>query len=695
MQHALKYLLLVGPDQRFKGFARLLGLEQLGTLQEDFISICTKPASSISPEVVAFRSKIRDLELALALHPPLQDTYSLFKRGKQPFASFTTAVFNECRNLVPEDTPDQSVLPNLLMIREECVRKVFPGTITLTPYTAEERASNSADSDYFAKFVSQDLISRYRELVAFETRESIIRYSEFYDMGLGFLAKQPYECPFCGQQLTESVIEHIKNKHREAKNEADRSSDLVSQRQDVIDELLGLQRRLQACHQRHMLRLTTFLSITSDLDQLGQIFLPKHKARFDYVRQAINLLCGVKNRLQKSYLAVTSALSDVQLSVQQSKEDAALITQLGKALVDYSDAASTSFDSVSAQQSPMSDANEILKHELDLLAGTQRISLLIDLNQNQHNMRKASEIDSILAGLKDLRSTIDQYVGTKMLDVVSSEMTADVMDWYSQIRTTGDPDVHFSGFDMDRTKAGTIKAHRVQIKASSYGRDLVSAVSSLSESKLNALGLCLSVAANLKPECPFGFLFIDDPIQSWDEEHADRFIEILRSLVKKHKQVILLTHNKNWLERVRAGCRSLNGLYYEIVSYNQAGPLIIQKPWCGWKQRHDEVDAILKDGTADTVRLQQAEEEVRLIITDLTSAIYSQKKRVHKDANKLNDRDVRKCLLESGLPFDLADRISQTYQTIDDAHHIADYSPDRHRIKRYHGYVSELAKYLR
>ena len=695
MQHALKYLLLVSPDQRFKGFARLLGLEELGALQEDFVSICTKPASSISSEVVAFCSKIAVLERALALHPSLNDPYSLFRQGKQPFASFTTALFDECRSLVPEDASDESVLPSLLRIRDESVRQVFAGSITLTPYSTEERASNSADSDYFASFVSEDLIRQCRELIAFEARESIIRYSEFYDIGLEFLGKQPYQCPFCDQQLTDSVIEHIKSKHQHAKHEAERSSDLVSQRQHVIHDLLSLQRRLEACQHRHMLRLTTFLSIRSDLDQLGQILLPKHKAHFDNVQQAVRSLCGVENRLRKSYLAVTSALSDVQLSVQQSKEDAALIAQLRKALVEYSGVASTSLDSVSAQQPPMSDANEILKHELDLLAGTARISLLIDLNHNQNNMRKASEINSVLAGLKDLRGTIDQYVGAKILDAVSSEMTAEVMNWYSQIRTTGDPDVHFSGLDMDRTKKGTIKSRRVKIKASSYGRELVSAVSSLSESKLNALGVCLSVATNLKPECPFDFLFIDDPIQSWDEEHAARFIEILRSLVEKGKQVVLLTHNKTWLEQVRAGCRSLNGLYYEIVSYNQAGPRMIQKPWCGWRQRLDEVDAILKDREADTVRLQQSEEELRLVITDLTSAIYAQKKGVHKDANKLNARDVRKCLVECGLPLDSADRISQTYETIDDAHHMTDCSPNRDRIRRYHSYVTELAQNLR
>lgn len=698
MQHALKYLLLVGPDQRFKGFAQLLGLDELGTLQTDFVSICFKPEASIPTEVKTFCSQVDALEDGLAARPALNNLYSLFKnfrKGKESFTSFTTAIFNECRNFVPEDTPDESVLPNLLRIRDESVKKVFSGSITLTPYSTQEKASNSADLEYFIKTVSEDLIRQYCELVAFETREIIIRHAQFYDFGLEFLTKQPDRCPFCGQELNDSIIKHIEQKHQEAKGEADHLIVLLNQRQSVTDTLSQLQRRLEICQQRHMSRLMTFLSLNSNLDQLAKILLPKHKAYFASVQKAITLLQGIKNRLDESYVSATQALYAVQLSVQQSKENLALISQLGKELVEYASTVSTSSASVSAQESPMSDASQILKHELDLLAGTEHISLLIDFNENQKKIEKAFQIHSILAALKDLRKTVEQYVGTKMLDAVSSEMTLDVMEWYNQIRTTGDPDVHFSGFDMDRTKKGEIMSRRIQIKASSYGKDLVSAVSSLSESKLNALGLCLSVATNLKPGCPFDFLFIDDPIQSWDAEHAVQFIEIVLKLVKKGKQVILLTHNKNWLEQVRTGCRSLNGLYYEIVSYNKSGPNIVQKPWCSWRHRLDEIDAILKDETADTVRLQHAEEEVRLVIADLTSAIYSQKKGVHKDANKLNSADVRKCLVECGLPANLIDHIQQTFETTDNAHHITNYSPNRERIRRYHNYAHELAKYLK
>src|SRR5260370_40670018 len=123
-----------------------------------------------------------------------------------------------------------------------------------------------------------------------------------------------------------------------------------------------------------------------------------------------------------------------------------------------------------------------------------------------------------------MRKEVDKFVSEIMLGAISGEFGAEVADWYGRIRTTGDPNVHFSGFDLKRTAAGG----RVQIKAQSYGKDLVSAGSSLSESKLNALGLCISIAINVKTPSPFDFLIIHDPNQSGDQEHDTKFIEVLR-----------------------------------------------------------------------------------------------------------------------------------------------------------------------
>jgi len=98
---------------------------------------------------------------------------------------------------------------------------------------------------------------------------------------------------------------------------------------------------------------------------------------------------------------------------------------------------------------------------------------------------------------------------------------------------------------------------------------------------------------------------------------------------------------------------------------------------------------------AGSVKLQQAEEEIRIVIAELASELYLKKKGGRKSPHDLNSTKVRKMLLECGVEAGLVDRITQTFETTDDAHHApADYAAQRERIRRYHAWVHELAQLL-
>ena len=248
---------------------------------------------------------------------------------------------------------------------------------------------------------------------------------------------------------------------------------------------------------------------------------------------------------------------------------------------------------------------------------------------------------------------------------------------------------------MERTKTGDFKSRRVKVGAKSYGVELSSAVSSLSESKLNALGLCMSIATALRAPGPWQFLILDDPIQSWDEEHEVQFIEVLRSLAdKENKQVVLLSHRDQWIEQVSLGCRAINGIRYRITGYTREGPHIVSVEWATVDQRLREVQSIVSDPKALPVRLQQAEEEVRIAICQLTGEIAKKKLRRDRSPHSMNSKDVRALLIEAGCPPSLVDRVFATFATTDDAHHTPkDYQPSAERIRQYHGTLLDLKKW--
>jgi hypothetical protein len=56
LQHALKYLLLAKPEERFRQVAGLLGLTELDNLLSDFVALCTKPDAHLPPEARALRA---------------------------------------------------------------------------------------------------------------------------------------------------------------------------------------------------------------------------------------------------------------------------------------------------------------------------------------------------------------------------------------------------------------------------------------------------------------------------------------------------------------------------------------------------------------------------------------------------------------------------------------------------------------
>jgi hypothetical protein len=696
LQHALKYLLLTKPDDRFQGFARILGLEALDNIQRDVISLCTAPERKIPVEVKALQNKVSALENRLSNRPALQAIYKLLKRKDVLFETVNDTLKKECLKKVPINTEEEAILPQLLKIREETIGKVFKGRINLSDYSQLEKLQNSEDGKLFLKYLTDNFIKVYTELIALANVEQILKRAQFLDLGVEFWNDIPRICPFCECELNEETTKHIIEKHGKIKDQAKISESLVLQRSTVLDSLKSLNDHLTNYQTRHVAKVKPFIDLANSLDDLKTILAPKNETFFQKLKLFISELTDSKAKLELSYQVVSAAYKKVLNSIEASTENSDLIKSLSDALVSYVSETRSYSENISSRVAVVENIDQVLQHELDILAGTEDITLLIDLLDNSTAIKKKIEVDRILGSLKDLRSSVDLFVADRMLKAITGELTCGVMEWYDQIKTTTDPDVHFDGFDMERNQKGEVRARRVKIKAKSYDQELVSAVSSLSESKLNALGLCVSIANCLKGQSVFDFLIIDDPIQSLDTEHEAQFVTIIRNLVEKcGKQVILLSHNRPWLNQVKEGCRSLNGWYYEFTGYTQIGPYVSIVEWEKWQERLKGVKGILNDPYADSIKLQQAEEEIRITIADLTSEIYKKIKGIKKSPHDLNSSKVMTMLTECGVKTDLVNKIGQTFCTTNDSHHAPDtYSPNRDRIMKYHSWTHELSKYL-
>ena len=118
----------------------------------------------------------------------------------------------------------------------------------------------------------------------------------------------------------------------------------------------------------------------------------------------------------------------------------------------------------------------------------------------------------------------------------------------------------------------------MKLNATSFGTRM-SAAANLSECQLNCLGLSMWLMRATTPASPFGFVLLDDPVQSMDDDHTEAFIaDVVPHLLDHHgKQVIVLSHVKRITERLRElnGSRALKVYHYD--SYARGGPAITEQ----------------------------------------------------------------------------------------------------------------------
>ena len=206
LQHSLKNLLLVKPDERFQGFARLLGFEELDLLLRNMVALCTKPEARIPRRVKEFLSQINALECRLAGQPSLSSIESSYQKGANKFADTYRLIIEECRKRVPPETPEEDFLPQLLKIREDAATKVFEGRITLQGYSDAERELVGKEEESLLGFVTKGLINDYIETIGLSAIQRVLDQIKLFDLGLALWDETNRLCPFCGQAVGPAVF---------------------------------------------------------------------------------------------------------------------------------------------------------------------------------------------------------------------------------------------------------------------------------------------------------------------------------------------------------------------------------------------------------------------------------------------------------------------------------------------------------
>lgn len=129
------------------------------------------------------------------------------------------------------------------------------------------------------------------------------------------------------------------------------------------------------------------------------------------------------------------------------------------------------------------------------------------------------------------------------------------------------------GFDTMEPANDAMKLH-----ATSFGVRMPAAAN-LSECQLNCLGLAVWLMRATTPSSPFDFVLLDDPVQAMDDDHAEAFVSAVvpHLLDTSGKQVVILSHVKGMIDRVRQLNLNRRVRHYHIENYDVGGPVIVHQ----------------------------------------------------------------------------------------------------------------------
>jgi len=189
---------------------------------------------------------------------------------------------------------------------------------------------------------------------------------------------------------------------------------------------------------------------------------------------------------------------------------------------------------------------------------------LESLVQNSGHVRLAGIYDNRLLGLENLQSKVEEFERARMEQMLG-DLSEDISRYYDKLNP-GEP-IRFTQLAI----ASPVQRH-VRIEGESFGKDL-NPVSCFSEAHVNCLGLSLYFCQRVSRNRQWRFFVLDDPIQSMDEQHADRLVDTLRE-ISREKQLIVLTQQKAFCDILDDVFRGQSYKKYSCGPYSKDGPQI-------------------------------------------------------------------------------------------------------------------------
>jgi energy-coupling factor transporter ATP-binding protein EcfA2 len=290
-------------------------------------------------------------------------------------------------------------------------------------------------------------------------------------------------------------------------------------------------------------------------------------AELDAFLTAHDELFSAKHGLERAAKDAQEYLQRVPSSISKGTNAPKLLAYVAVAQVGLKEAETTFARAVEVYHQQWPAFETLLSARIstqDLVAKIDAIGKTLKLAPD---MELHARYDAILAESQDLIRSVEQTLQTKQTLLLQTRGT-EVKALYDLLNPG-------ANVVFDSMEPGT---DQIKLHATSFGVRMPAAAN-LSECQLNCLGLSVWVMQATTPGSPFGFIVLDDPVQSMDDDHSEALLaSFIPHLINNcGKQVIVLSH----VERITDRLRELNVgtpmRHYHLSQFLHSGPILVEQ----------------------------------------------------------------------------------------------------------------------
>ncbi len=456
------------------------------------------------------------------------------------------------------DIPDATLLENLVQRQESLTKRIFDkSSLELNAGVSFETQSLKNNIQILESKIKQ-IADCFTDL----TNSTVSAYSQvllsIWKQGLEIHqhAEQGNKCPLCEEDtLTSDKRRSLSERISTASGYTQTKENFLKSCQEAVSHLEVIREEVKRLLPTFMNeeKTETLKSLFPDDPVDCNSFVSSHDALRDNSQNLIKEL-GEKIRV----------INLIPSSYNDPSKIQGIGTYISTLWERVSEILNTFLDVLANYNSIYESFEEKLQKQISTNSSVLETEGFISAITNWEYVRTKSIYNLLLADTLFLIRRTEEFIQQKQNELFNTR-GQEINDLYN----TMNPNAEVKYTRMEPT------TDNLTLIAETFGIE-INAAACLSQCQLNCLGLSINLVRARTAGTTFDFLFLDDPVQSMDDDHCQAFIsDVISRLLGQNIQLIVCSHEKDLISQIESLYRHESPINLRISEFQQSGPTFI------------------------------------------------------------------------------------------------------------------------